>query len=144
MNFLSFIRPHHIRTFRNQYSPYNATISCSRVLPWFNFLHNFTNPFVHVITIPPNILRPKAKKRYKPVIYNDVDDDLYVLKAYDKAMTRSPWWSHRLRNDLILWDSISFTAEFVKVFRIDSSIDTNIRQSILSIINNNWDSFYEE
>ena len=59
-------------------------------------------------------------------------------------MTRSPWWSHRLRNDLILWDSISFTAELVKDFRIDSSIDTNIRQYFLSINNDNQDSFCEQ
>ena len=32
----------------------------------------------------------------------------------------------------------------MKDFRIDSSIGTNIRQSVLSIIKDNWDSFCEK
>ena len=45
------------------------------------------NPLVHVITVPPKIWRPKARNKYKPIIYHDVDDNLYVLKVYGKART---------------------------------------------------------
>ena len=45
------------------------------------------NPLVRVITVPTKAWRPKAKNKYKPIIYHDVDDDLYVLKVYGKAMT---------------------------------------------------------
>ena len=86
----------------------------------------------------------EGKKMFKPVIYNDVDDDLYILIAYSKAMTRPLRWLPRPRNDIILWDSISFTAKLMKDFHIDSSIDTNIRQSILSIIKDNWDFVCEQ
>ena len=40
--------------------------------------------------MPPKIWRPKAKNNYKPIIFDDVDDDLYVLKRYGKAMKRTP------------------------------------------------------
>ena len=59
-------------------------------------------------------------------------------------MTRSPQWKLRPRNDLIVWDSVSFTAELMKDFKIDSSIDTPIHQSVLSIIKGNWDFFCEQ
>ena len=45
---------------------------------------------------------------YKPIIYTDVDDDLYVLKHYGKSMTRSPAWTPHLRSDLILWETKFF------------------------------------
>ena len=102
------------------------------------------NPFVHVITVPPKIWRPKAKNNYKPITYNDVDDDLYVLKRYGKEMIRSPTWTPRPRNDLILWNESSFLAELNKDLRINASMDPSIKHTIITIIKDNWDSFCEE
>ena len=50
--------------------------------------------------MPPKIWRPKAKHNYKPIIYTDVNDDLYVLKRLGKFMTRSPTWNPCLLTDL--------------------------------------------
>ena len=44
----------------------------------------------------------KAKNSCKPINYKDVDDNLYVLTHYSKAMIRSPTWTPRPRTDLIL------------------------------------------
>ena len=48
------------------------------------------NSNVNFITGPQKIWRPKMVNNYKPIIYTDVDDDVYVLKHYGKSMTRSP------------------------------------------------------
>ena len=102
------------------------------------------NPLVYVITVLPKIWRPKAKNNYKPISYNDVDDDLYVLKHYGKEMIRSPTWTPRPRNDLILWNESSFLPELNKYLRINTSMDHIIKHAILTIIKYNWDSFCEE
>ena len=59
-------------------------------------------------------------------------------------MTRSPTWKPRPRTDLILWDTSSFTSELTKDLRIDDIIDPTIRHSIIKIIHDNWDSFFEK
>ena len=51
--------------------------------------------------MPPKIWRPKAKNNYKPNIYTDVNDDLYVLKHFGKSMARSPTWKSSPRSAII-------------------------------------------
>ena len=99
---------------------------------------------MQVITVPPKIWRPKAKNNYKPTVCTDVNDELYVLRSYGKSIIRSPKWKSHLRTDLILWDESSFTCELVKDLRIDNGIDPTIRQSVINIIHDNWDSFCEQ
>ena len=70
-----------------------------------------------------------------------MDDDLYVLRSYGKAMTRSPKWKPSPRTDLILWDESFFTSQLTKDLHIDDGIDPTIRQSVIQIIYDNWDSF---
>ena len=36
------------------------------------------DPFINVITVPPKIWRTKAASKYKSVIYDDVDEDLFI------------------------------------------------------------------
>ena len=88
--------------------------------------------------------RPKAKNKYKPIIYHDVDNDLYVLKSYGKAMTLSPTGNLDHVPISFFRDSPSFTNELMRDFRLDCFIDTTIRQSVLGIITDNGDYFYEE
>ena len=102
------------------------------------------NPLVYVITVSPKIWRPKATNNYNPITYNDVDDDLYVLKHYGKTMIRSPTWTPRPRNNFILWNESSFLAELNKYLRINASMDPSINHAIITIIKDNWDSFCEE
>ena len=66
------------------------------------------------------------------------------MQSYGKAMTRSSRWLTRPQSDLLLWDSLFFSAELMNDFRIELSIDTNIRQSFLSIIKDNWVSFWKQ
>ena len=80
---------------------------------------------------------------YKPIIYTDVDDDLYVLKHYGKSMTRSPTWIPRSRSDVILWDESSSLNELSKGLTIDVIMDPTLKQSIITIIKDNWNSFCE-
>ena len=75
-------------------------ISCS-ILSHPSKNHITNNNLVHVITVPPKNWQPKAKNNYKPIIYTDVDDDLYVLKHFCKYMTRSPTWKSRPRSAII-------------------------------------------
>ena len=81
---------------------------------------------------------------YKPIIYTDVDEDLYVLKHFGKSMKRSPTWKPRPRSDLILWDESSSLPELNKDLDIDVNMDPTLKQSILTIIKDNWDSFCEK
>ena len=144
VNFFRSSRSTTIKYLAINISPWDTTISCSRVLPFSTLSRHFTNPLVHVITVSPKIWRPKAKIEYTRIIYYDIDDDLDVLKAYGKSTTWPPQWKLRPHTDLILWDSISFTAELMKYLKKDCSIDTAIHQSILGVIKDNYDSFSEQ
>ena len=63
----------------------------------------------------------------------DVDDGLYVLRSYGKAMTRLPKWKPHPRIDLILWGESSFTSELAKDLSIDDGIYPTIRQSVIRL-----------
>ena len=86
---------------------------------------------------------PKAKNIFKSIQYHDIDDYLYVLYYYGKAMTRSPQWKSRPRTDFILWDVDASTKELVDDFKIDNTIDPTLRRSILNIICDICDFFCE-
>ena len=110
--------------------------------PINNILPN--NYLVNVITVPPKNWRPKAKNNHKPINYKDVDDDLYVLKCFGKTIKRSPTWTPRPHTELILGKESSFLAELSKDLTIATTMDSTIKQSILTIIKDNWNSFCEE
>ena len=55
-----------------------------------------------------------------------------------------PKWTPRPRTDLILWKESSLLAELTKYLTIDITMNPTIKQSILTIIKDNWDHFYEE
>ena len=59
-------------------------------------------------------------------------------------MTRSPKLKPRSRMDLLIWDESSFTSELAKDSRIGNDINPTIRQSVIKIIHDNWDSFCEQ
>ena len=44
---------------------------------------------VNVISVTPNIWRPKPKNNYKPMVCTYVDEDLYSFKPYGKTMKRA-------------------------------------------------------
>ena len=70
-----------------------------------SFLNPLTyHPSINVINVPPTFWRKKFVNKYNSIIYDDVDEDLYIFKSYDKSMKRSPHYTSRPRSDLILWD----------------------------------------
>ena len=56
---------------------------------------------INVIVVPPTIWRENVANKYKPLVYNDVDGDLYSFKTFGKCIKRSSSWKTRLRSDLI-------------------------------------------
>jgi len=59
-------------------------------------------------------------------------------------MKRSSTRTRRPRTDLILWNEFSFLAELSKDLTVGATMDPTIKQSILTIIKDNWDSFCKE
>ena len=57
-----------------------------------------------MITVSPNFWRKKPVNRYNAIIYDDVDEDLYVFKSFGKSMKHSPYYTSLPRSGLILWD----------------------------------------
>ena len=51
--------------------------------------------------------------------------------------------SPRIRSDLILWNEFLESPELLRDFWISENVDTSIRNTILSVIETNWDSFCE-
>ena len=77
------------------------------------------------------------------MIYDDVNEDLYVFKSFGKSMI---FWSHftpRPRSDLILWDKSVDEPELLRDLHIGNDVDSAIRHKIINIIQDNWDSFCE-
>lgn len=58
-------------------------------------------PVVNGIAIPTKIWWKKASNNYKPLVYSDIDEDLYSFKTFGKCIKRSLSWEPRLRFDLI-------------------------------------------
>ena len=119
----------------------------AKILPWTRKNNNsFPNPLVpssliNVITVPPKFWRKKPINKYNPVPYDDVDEDLYLFKSFGKSIKRTQKFSHRPRSDLIIWDKLIDNTELVRDLHIGQDIDVTIRQSIITIIQDNWDSF---
>ena len=81
----------------------------SHILPYHQISNIFSNPItslssINVITVPLKIWRKKPVNEYTPIIYDDVDEDLYVFKSFGKIMKRSSHFTPHPRSDLILWD----------------------------------------
>ena len=85
----------------------------------------------------------KAANKYKPLVYNDVDEDLYLFKTFGKCIKSSLSWKPHLRSDLIRWNESLDLLELERDFRLGDQVDDFTRRSILSIIESNCDSFCE-
>ena len=103
-----------------------------------------SGPIINVITIPPKIWCKKATTKFKTLVYNDVDWELYFFKPFGKCTKRSPTWTPFLRSDLILWNESLDTLELLRDFCIGEYVDTSIRQSVLYIVKSNLDFFCQQ
>ena len=105
----------------------------ANILPCTQINNNFSNPLDHsslinVITVPPKFWRKKPVNKYNPILYVDVDENLYVFKFFRKSIERSWSFTHRSRSDLIIWNKLIDEAELVRYFHIEQDIDAYIRQ----------------
>ena len=105
----------------------------ANILPCTQINNNFSNPLDHsslinVITVPPKFWRKKPVNKYNPILYVDVDENLYVFKSFRKSIERSWSFTHRSRSDLIIWNKLIDKAELVRDFHIEQDIDASIRQ----------------
>ena len=41
-----------------------------------------SHPIINTITVPPKIWRKKSTLKYRPIIYDDIDEDLYLFKRF--------------------------------------------------------------
>ena len=98
---------------------------------------------MNVIAVPPKFWRKKQNNTYKPIIYDDIDEDLYVFKSFGISMKRSSHFIPRPRSDLILWGKSVDERELFRDLLIGDDVDAAIRIKIITIIQNNWDSFCE-
>ena len=60
---------------------------------------------------------------YNPVLYDHVDEDLYVFKSFGKSLKRSRHFTHRSRSELIIWNKLIDEAELVRDLNIGQDID---------------------
>ena len=113
-----------------------------------NILHcteinnSFPNPLdpsslINVITVPPKFWRKNPVNKYNTVLYDDVDEDVYVFKSFGKSIKRSRHFTHRPRLELIIWNKLIDKAELVRDLNIGQDIEASIRQSIIKIVQDN-------
>ena len=62
----------------------------SHILPCHQMNNIFSNPItshpsINVITVPSKFWRKKPVNTYTPLIYDDVDEDLYEFKSFGKV-----------------------------------------------------------
>ena len=93
----------------------------SHILPCHQMNNNVSNPItshpsINIITIPPKFLRKKHVNTYTPVIYDNVDKDLYVFKSFGKSMKRSLFYTPRPRFDLSYGTNLLMNRNFFETF----------------------------
>ena len=96
-----------------------------------------------MITVSPKFWRKTPVNRYNAIIYDDVDEDLYVFKSFGKGVKRSPHYTSRPRSDFILWNKSIDELELLRDLHIGNNVDAAIRHNIINIIHDNWESFCE-
>ena len=96
-----------------------------------------SNSIINVITIPPKIWRKKATTKFKPLIYDDVDEELYLFKPFGKCVNRSSTWNP-LFFGRDLWirlnssETFALTSMLTLLFASQSSLSLNLT-GILSV-----------
>ena len=100
----------------------------------------------HVITVPPKIWRPKMMDTciHLPP-HTDVDEGLYLSPSCGLAIRRTKLHPPKITNrvDLLLWNESLYASQLKKHLHLSSSIDTEVQDTILQVIKDNWDAFDE-
>ena len=62
-----------------------------------------SEPSIDVITVPPEFLRKRAVNEYVPLLYDDINGNVYIFKSFAKSMMCLQNFLPRPRSNLILW-----------------------------------------
>jgi hypothetical protein len=98
------------------------------------------------ITVPPKVWRPKPPSRYTPLDYgSEFSDDLFAFPRFGKSL-KIDMTGPELppREDVRLWNATTDQEEFDRVIWLPPHIAQDLRSELVSIIQDNWDCFYEE
>ena len=120
----------------------------SHIQPCHQMNNIFSNPItshpsINVITVPSKFWRKKPVNTHTPLIYDDVDEDLYEFKTFGRSMKRSSHYTPRPSSDFILWDKSVDELEYLRDLHIGNDVDAAIHHKIVNIIHDNWDSSCE-
>ena len=96
------------------------------------------------ITIPPKVWRPKPPTRYMPLDYgHEFDDDLFIFPRFGKSLRLvTPGPDLPPREDVKTWNAATDQLEFDRVIKIPDHLAPALRESLVSIIQDNWDCFF--
>ena len=64
---------------------------------------------------------------YNTMLYDDIDEDLYIFKYFGKSKKQSLHFTSRPCSDLIIWDNLVDEPELVRDLKIGKDIDDSIR-----------------
>ena len=65
--------------------------------------------------------------KYGPILYDDIDEDLYVFALFEKSMKRLTHFVPRPRSDHILCEKSIDQQEILRNLYIGKDVDDNLR-----------------
>ena len=80
-----------------------------------------------MIAVPRKIWWQKAVNKYKHVLYDDIDEDLNILKSFGKCIKYSSHWFVRPLSDLILWDKIEEQPKLLRDLHLGNDVGITLR-----------------
>ena len=75
--------------------------------------------------------------KYESILYDDIDEVLYVFKSFGKSIKYLPHFLTRPRSDLIIWVKSIDQLELLRDLHIRKDVIDTLRQFILDIIHGN-------
>ena len=94
-----------------------------------------SDPTINFISVPTKFWKNKAVNKYKFILYDDIDEDVYAFRSFGKSMKRLQYFTPRL---------CSVDEPYIlRGLHLGKDVDITIRRSILDIIHGNQNSYLE-
>ena len=81
--------------------------------------------------------------KYDQILYDNIDEDVYVIKSFGKSLKSLQHFVPRSQSDLVLLNKSIDRPELLRNLHIGTYDDATLCLSILDIIHDNWDPFCE-
>ena len=81
--------------------------------------------------------------KYDQILYDNIDEDVYVIKSFGKSLKSLHHFVPRSQSDLVLLNKSIDHPELLRDLHIGTYGDATLCLSILDIIHDNWDPFCE-